>query len=95
MRRRSYGIALRVNGRLITEVVIDPHYEKNHPDMTDAVILGLVRSLDQCEFSAEESDGEFDFYMLDRIPFAGKEYRLVWCMQKERRYIGVINAFRR
>lgn len=35
MDRRSYNVVLTANGRLITEVVIDPHYEENHPDIND------------------------------------------------------------
>lgn len=95
MSRRTYNMVLTVNGRLITEVAIDPHYEKKHSDLTDVLILELVRKLDGKEFVAEERRGDFEFFMLDRIPYKGKLYRLVWCMRDHCMYIGVINAFRR
>jgi hypothetical protein len=43
--RRVQAAKLVVNGRPITEVIIDPHYEAKHPDIDDALILQLVRAL--------------------------------------------------
>ena len=86
MRRRRYEMHLVVNGRLIEEVVIDPHYEVKHPDIDDGLILELVRRLDGKEFQSEERQGEWEFYMLDRI---------VWCLRDGSPFLGVINCFRR
>ena len=58
MRRRRYQMHLVVNGRLIEEVVIDPHYEVKHPDIDDGLILELMRRLDGKEFQSEERQGE-------------------------------------
>ena len=93
--RRAYVLNLTVNGRQVNEVVIDLHYETKHPDISDALILELVKELDGKEFLPDERDGEWQFFMLDRIEHQGKQYRLVWCMQDEYRLIGVINCFRR
>lgn len=93
--RRSYTVDLRINGRTIIEVIIDPHYEEKHPDIDDSLILELVSTLHGREFQAEERDEDWEFFMLDRIERRGKYYRLVWCMQDQRLFIGVINAFRR
>jgi len=93
--RRSYALSLTVNGRQISEIAIDPHYETKHPDIGDALILKLVKGLDAKEFQPDERDGEWEFFMLDRIEHEGKRYRLVWCMRDERPLIGVINCFRR
>ena len=94
-RRRAYVLNLRVNGRQINEVVIDPHYEAKHPAISDALILELVQGLDGKEFQPDERDGEWEFFMLDRIERQGKQYRLIWCMRDECPFIGVINCFRR
>jgi hypothetical protein len=88
-------MVLTVNGRRINEVIIDPHYEKKHKDIDDALILNLVRSLDGKEFRSDEYQDGFEFFMLDRISYNGKFYGLVWCMQDHSMFIGVINAFRR
>lgn len=95
MTRRSYDVDIVVNGRHINEVIIDSHYEKKHSDVTDEIICRLVQTLDGKEFAHEMVKDGFQFYMLDRIPLDGKLYRLVWCVQDECIYIGVINAFRR
>ena len=94
-RRRSYEMRLRVNGRLIEEVVIDPHYETKHPDIDDGLILELVRRLDGREFQPEARQGEWEFYVLDRIGYRGRQYRLVWCQRDASPFLGVINCFRR
>lgn len=36
--RRVYPLELTVNGRLLTQIHIDPHFEKNHPYMSDEKI---------------------------------------------------------
>ena len=93
--RRSYAVKMVINGREINEVVIDPHYETKHSDIDDALILELVKQLEGGEFLPEEYDGEWQYFMLDRIEHLGKSYRLVWCMRDRRLFIGVINCFRR
>jgi len=59
------------------------------------LILKLVATLDGGEFRPEEREDDWEFFMLDRIPFEGKQYRLVWCMRDQCLFIGVINCFRR
>ncbi|MBI1860035.1 MAG: hypothetical protein HYR96_03835 [Deltaproteobacteria bacterium] len=88
-------MTLTVNGRLITEVIIDSHYEQNHPDMNDPLILELVKKLNGNEYKPGEVDEEWEFYAVDRLDHDGKQYRLVWCMKEHSLFIGVINAFRR
>jgi len=75
--RTRYPMNLVVNGRQIDEVVIDPHYKEKHPDISDALILDLVKGLDGREFQVQERAGKWEFFMLDRIEYEGKLYRLV------------------
>jgi hypothetical protein len=93
--RRSYSRKLTVNGREITEVVVDPYYEKKHPDISDELILKLVEYLNGKLFAPSERKEDWEFFMLDRVPHEGRLYRLVWCMQDSCLFIGVINCFRR
>ncbi len=93
--RRSYARSLTINGRSIDEVSIDAHYAVKHPDISDAIILELVKELDGKEFEPDEASAEWQFVMLDRIEYHGRRYRLVWCMPQRGRWIGVINCFRR
>ena len=43
--RREYPVELVVNSTGIDRVFIDSHYEINRSDMTDQVILELVKTL--------------------------------------------------
>jgi len=93
--RRGYRLSLTANGRRVNEVVIDPHYETKHADSSEALILELVKALDGKEFQPDERDGEWEFFMLDRMEHQGRQYRLIWCMRDRSPFLGVINCFRR
>ena len=93
--RRAYVSSFTVNGRQVNEVVIDPHYETKHAEISGALILELVKGLDGKEFQPDDRDGEWEFFMLDGIEHRGNRYRLIWCMRNERPFLGVINCFRR
>jgi len=93
--RTRYPMNLVVNGCQIDEVVIDPHYKEKHPDISDALIIDLVKGLDGKEFQVQERDGEWEFFMLDRIEYKGKLYRLIWCLRDSCLFLGVVNCFRR
>lgn len=93
--QRSYAMKLTVNNRAITEVVVDSHYEENHPDIDDALILILVKELDGKEFQPDTRSSEWEFFTLDQIEHQDKRYRLVWCLQDQSLFLGVINCFRR
>lgn len=69
-------MTLTVNGRLVVEVIIDPHYEENHPDINDKLILELVKKLDGKEFQPNEQEDGWEFFMLDHLEHEGKKYRL-------------------
>ena len=95
-KRRTYLLPKVVlNGRDITQVVIDPHYELKHKDINDALILELVRKLDGLEVPCQEQRGEWQFFVLDRMIYRKKRYRLILCMLEDDDFIGVINCFRR
>jgi len=94
--RRDYKISITVNSRAITRLVIDPHYELKHSDsVDDEIVLCLVQLLDGKTFTHEgESDG-FQYFKTDPLELNGINYRLIWLLEKNEIYIGVINAFRR
>jgi len=94
--RRSYSVELKINGRTITEVVIDSHYELKHADsMDDDIILDLVKLLDGKFYEPEIVKGPFQYFAADRLELQGTTYRLVWLLENEKLYVGVVNAFRR
>jgi hypothetical protein len=96
VKRRSFKIHIVVNSRRINQVVIDPHYEEKHSEtISDKLILDLVNLLDGGDFVPEAVNKGFEYYTNENLAVHGKRYRLVWLLEKDQLYIGVINAYRR
>jgi hypothetical protein len=95
MKRRSYKIdSITVNGNTYSEVVIDPHYEEKHSEhINDELILALVMRLDGRRELPDSSRDEFNYYVTI-VDLHQKAYRLVWLLEDNTVYIGVVNAFR-
>ncbi len=94
--KRTYPISITVNGRSIHKVVIDPHYEAKHKEsMSDQIILELVGLLDGKTFLPEDEDDGFQYFKTEPLILRGLSYRLVWLLEVDEIYIGVVNAFRR
>ena len=94
--RRDYKIAITVNNRAVTRVIIDPHYETNHAEsVNDGVILSLVEMLDGKTFEPEAERDGFQYFKTDPLMLDEVNYRLIWLLEGDEIYIGVINAFRR
>jgi len=96
MARRDYPIQITVNKRKIDRVVIDDHYEEKHSDsISDELILALVNLLDNGTFiPITEKDG-FQYFKTEPLVFENKNYRLIWLLEEDEIYIGIVNAFRR
>lgn len=96
MKRRSYNVDITVNGYAIKRVIVDPHYELKHSSsIDDKIIIQLVEKLDGGEFRPIDSEGQYLYFVNDKMPLNGKLYKLVWLLDKEEIFIGVINAHRR
>lgn len=93
MNRRELKIrTITINGRRISKVIVDPNVDK-HSDITDDVILDLVRELDGAEQRPDDTNPPFEFFV-SRIEIYGKQYRLVWLLEDNQLYIGIVTAFR-
>jgi hypothetical protein len=83
-----------VNDHKIVQVVIDSHYEQRHgQSMDDALILALVAKLDGRRELPEEQKGPYS-YFATLIEHGPKQYRLIWLLEDDAIYIGVVNAYR-
>lgn len=96
MTRREYAVQLTVNGRRIVKVIIDPHYELKHSGtIDDTVVLKLVYLLSGENFEPEAEVGNFQYLVSDNLILGQKRFRLIWLLEKDEIYIGVVNAYRR
>lgn len=97
MERRQYDISVTINGRQLSHLIIDPHYLERHAaSVTDELIIELVKMLDGREFTPEKiSSSGFEYYVEDGMKLKGKAYKLVWLLEGEEIYIGVVNCYRR
>ncbi|MCF8058786.1 MAG: hypothetical protein K9K67_05795 [Bacteriovoracaceae bacterium] len=93
--RRSYDLSppILINDRKIVKVVIDPHVDKHSDHINDELILDLVRLLDGRNYSSVKESGNFE-YFVSQIRAKNRNYRLVWLLESEEVYIGVITAFK-
>lgn len=78
----------------MVQVIIDPHYEvKRSGHIDDDLILQIVRKLDG-RFELPESKTGVYSYFTTLVEYESKKYRLVWLLEDNALYVGVVNAFR-
>jgi len=94
-KRRVYKIKpIVVNGLRISEVIIDPHYEEKHrSSIDDNLILSLVKEIDG-RFELPATAAEKYLYFATLVAWDDKQYRLIWLLEEDAIYIGVVNAYR-
>lgn len=94
--RRTYPVLININDRTILKVIIDSHYEIKHKESIDDItILKLVQTLDGKTFVPEVEKDGFMYFKTEPLLLNKKNYRLIWLLENDELYIGVINAFRR
>ena len=93
MSRREFIIRkITVNGKSISRVLVDDHVRK-HKDVTDDLILDLVKQLDGTDSLPDDVKGEFQYYV-NLFESDGKQYKIVWLLEKGKLYIGVVTIYR-
>lgn len=96
MTRREYAVLLTINGKRITKIVIDPHYELKHAEsIDDYIVLELVKLLSGSRFEPESEAGDFQYFVTDNLVLCEKNYRLIWLQELNESYVGIVNAYRR
>ena len=95
VKRREYSIRIVFNEIWIKKVIIDPHFEIKHADsVNDDLILKLVSQLDGAKILPDFVKEPFS-YFVDEINLKGKLYKMIWLLEKDQIYIGVVNVYRR
>lgn len=93
--RNEYKLQVEINGRRLTRVLIDQHYQENHAEsINDELILDLVKEIDGEVFTVDSVRGDFQYFVAEPVFNEMRPYRLVMVLCIYDDYLGVINAFR-
>jgi len=93
--RAEYPLKLLINGKHLSRVIIDQHYKSKHPDITDELILKLVKTLNNGDFEIDIKRGHYEYFAVEPVYLSRKSYRLVLLLCVGESFLGVVNAFRR
>lgn len=81
-----------MNGKSISRILVDDHVRK-HKDVTDDLILDLVKQLDGTDNIPDDVTDKFQ-YFVNLFESNGKQYRIVWLLEEGQIYIGIITIYR-
>ena len=96
MKRREYPLFLIINDVLITKVVIDPHYEQKHQkSVNDEIILELAKTLNAKEHRHIAISKTYKYFVNDKVKYRERFYKLIWMLEDNENYLGIINVYRR
>ena len=70
---------ITVNGKSIIRVLVDDHVRK-YKDVTDDLILDLVKQLDGAGSLPDNVKVKFQYYV-NLFESGGKQYRIVWLVE--------------
>lgn len=74
--KKTYALSLEVNGYSFQEVEISRHYQVRHADITDELILELLKLfVDKRTFQPDKLTT--DYFVLEKILHLDKKYKLV------------------
>ena len=90
--KKTYSLPIEVNGYHFSKVNISQHYLKKHPDITDELILELLKLfVDKKTFQPDKLTT--DYFVLEKILNLEKKYKLVWQIENKNTFI-VVNCHR-
>jgi hypothetical protein len=72
----TYSLPIEVNDRHFSKVDISQHYKEKHSDITDELILELLKLfVDKRTFQPDKLTT--DYFVLEKILYRDKKYKLV------------------
>jgi hypothetical protein len=74
--KKTYSLSLETNGYSFRQVEISQHYKEKHFDITDELILELLKLfVDKKDFQPDKLTT--DYFVLEKILHLDKKYKLV------------------
>ena len=92
--RKEYDLKVIINGRSLSRVVIDQYYKEKHSEVTDEIILALVREINGDNFDIESERNGFQYFTVEPVIYEERPYRLILLLCIHDDFLGVVNAFR-
>ena len=92
--RSEYEVSLVINGRHFRRIVIDPHYKERHSELSDELIVKLVKKISGSFFRVEKQDKYFEYFKVEPVFLDFSPYRLIFLLSKRDDFVGIVNAFR-
>ena len=91
-KEKTHLLSIEVNGYSFSKVVIDQHYQEKHADITDQLILELLKLfVDKRTFQPDKLTT--DYFVLEKILHHGKKYKLIWQINEQTSLL-VVNCYR-
>ncbi len=92
--RKQYYLNVTINGNILSRVIIDQHYKEKHTEVTDEIILGLIREINGGNYDIESEANGFQYFTVEPVLYDEKPYRLILLLCIHDDFLGVVNAFR-
>ena len=92
--RKEYNLSVIINGRTLSRVIIDQYYKDKHKEVTDEIILDLIREINGENYDIESEKAGFQYFTVEPVLYEEKPYRLILLLCIHDDFLGVINAFR-
>lgn len=91
-KRNAYSLSLKVNNQSFSQIDISQHYQEKHPDISDELILELLKLfIDKKEIQPDKLTT--DYFVLEKILYKDKKYKLVWQIEDNKNFL-VVNCYR-
>ena len=90
--KATYSLKIEVNGYQFSGLVISHHYQEKHADITDELILELLKLFVNGK-TFQPDKLTTDYFVLEKILHQGKKYKLIWQIENQKTFI-VVNCYR-
>ena len=85
---------ISVNGIEFQRVLIDwKHISARHPDIHKSLVLTAADQLNGKHFVPDKTKHPYQ-YFVSMLSIERKSYRLIWLIEKNNDYLGIINLYR-
>jgi len=75
----SWLIAFYFNAKTITKITITDHYQQEHPEITNELILNIFQTkLNGARREPRKKHGKRNIFVEERISYNSKKYRLIF-----------------